>query len=1035
MARKQQIFLLVITLLLSEKKSFGQLEPLEPKINSGKKIQAFKQYWESFDAYENQIIGQGKTKYQESWITIKELKAQKEHEYTLKQIELLEESVYEYKLHLKNHSRNSTAAFVMLNLAQILNKIGDLRSSLQESGIESKQEALAILSELSKEHPEFTKREAAIYLKAIILSTLKADKKSLETWRSLAKIAQKSLYGVHAHIAIGDHYFKTEKANRALKEYKLAENLLKKIELSKKDFEMLRIQYRKIWASYRSANLKTTISTGIKILQPDRVGHLKDMQMKIKEDAIQLIGDALFEMNDLFFTKATIKRNILKEYAGKITLRTLRNYAINKVYNDLIELGEYTLRIYPANNAAPEILAVLADAYKQKKNITKRIHSLEKLSLFLPEQSLWRSRFKDDYTAIKKMEKLALAAAYTASNWYYQKGMQSGNPSNFQAAASYFNVLLKYERPGSKTNTIRLKLAHCQYFAERYEKAASIYQNLIMKHDIDHATLKIAAFQLVLSKEKMWRHTFTKKQNKGVKPQSDGKTLKKLEELETAVEKFSTRFPARKLAAQSEVVNDALLIAASANRDHERFAQAIKYWQRVLISNPATGQRAIAIRGIVMARVFAGKPEYIIEATKNFLRLEQWDKLGLSLDRELRGILSQATQELAQNLEKDGDFAKAGKLLVGISSEFKKIPNRPRLFRDGAYMLAMGGKWQLAEKAALAFQNEKIRKNAGDISYLVGKAQDYQMRFPEAAKSYFRHGKMYPKHRKSRISLERSQEIATADSNFKLAGRSAELSGDREQRRSERIKKYRQAYHLYRQGGDLQSTLATAKKNLTSSKTLEEKLMAELDIAKAEMDTRDEDTALERFAKIASISSRNKSKINRLVFQKSYGESQFYLATESIDQLHDFNVLERGGNLKKTVAQKMRYFEKAVKHLELAIKSSHPEWESRCRYLLGAESEKLAEDLNKIILEANASDSYRQELKLKIQQLKKIAKVQFSSNVLAQSRKPTRYKNNSWIKKSRLKVSYYSPAIKDSPVLYVAPASLSLNIPQQWSTQ
>ena len=740
-------------------------------------------------------------------------------------------------------------------------------------------------------------------------------------------------------------------------------------------------------------------------------------------------------MNDIPFTKATIKRSVLKNHAGKIVLRTLRNYFLNNIFDDVIELGEYGLELYPANEVAPEILAVVADAYKGSNNPIKRIETLEKMALFLPRDSLWRTRHKDEYLATRSMEKLARAAANTVSNHYYQKGMSSGNPSYFEAASSYFSVLINQAPNGKNHISLRLKRAHCYFFSEKYKKAAYQYEDLIKNHDIEHSALKIAAFQLVLTREKIWRKSYARSLSKGQKPQIDGDTLHNLSNLENSVESFSTRFPPKAVNANNEVVNDALLIAASANRDHDRFKEATKYWQRVLISNPASGQRAIAIRGIVMAKVHQGNPGPIIETTKNFLRLERWRALGLTLDLELRGILTQATKEEAARLEKKGDYDKAGALQVKIAEEFPRIPDQAKIYRDGIYMLAMGGKWLAAESAANRFIDKGIQTHLDDVSYLKAKALDYQMRFPEAAREYLRYGKKFPLHRKAKSSIQRSIEIGKADGNLILSAKASELLGDTEKSRSKKVEYYKNSYEFFKASDSYDDALRIAIKRKKVSKSLNEILPVNLDIAKAQMQIRSEDEALENFEELTKTASINRDRINKNVYQSTYGEAQFYLAKEAIAQLHDFNILERGGNLRNTVNQKLRYFEKVVQRLELATKSGHPEWSSRCRYLLGKESDDLADHLYLVMQESNTSDGIRETLREQVQRLRKMAKVHYSTNLLAQSRNPTKYKNNLWIKKSRLRVSAYTGGGRQPSSEHVSPSSLSLNIPQQWSTE
>ena len=145
---------------------------------------AYKTFWESFDAYERELINEGESKYQQSWKSIKDIKEKHAYEFTLKQIENLDDAAYEYQQHLKKHPQAHNRPYVYLNLAQILSKIADLKESMGEDGSSYTQEALAVLDELEKSVPEFEKREATLYLKGLLLSKLGADKTASATGKN-----------------------------------------------------------------------------------------------------------------------------------------------------------------------------------------------------------------------------------------------------------------------------------------------------------------------------------------------------------------------------------------------------------------------------------------------------------------------------------------------------------------------------------------------------------------------------------------------------------------------------------------------------------------------------------------------------------------------------------------------------------------------------------------------------------------------------------------------------------------------------------
>lgn len=996
---------------------------------------AYKTFWESFDAYERELINEGESKYQQSWKSIKDIKEKHAYEFTLKQIENLDDAAYEYQQHLKKHPQAHNRPYVYLNLAQILSKIADLKESMGEDGSSYTQEALAVLDELEKSVPEFEKREATLYLKGLLLSKLGADKTAVRNWQKLSVIAKNSLYGVHAKIAVGDYLFKTEKPIESLRSYKSALSLLRSIHAPNKDHEILRIQYRIIWASYRSANLKTAIETGIQLLQPGRYPKADRIRDKITSDALQLIGDALYEFNNPVYTKSILKRQIIAEHASTVSLRVLQNYLANKIYEDITDIGSYTLRLHPVSKVAPDIVTIVADAYEKSGQKVKQIKTLERLAQFLAKQSLWRSRHAHDFEKTQAMEEQAEAAALMISKYYYEQGMASGNPRYFESAETFFNILIQHRPNHQSTSDLKLKRGHSLYFSDRYVEASRQYEELIGSLKVKHSILKIASHQNILAREKIWRQAYSKAEQKTDSPEKYPPVVQELRHLEKAIEQFANRFPPKLKDGKPDLAVDALLTAAAANRDSNDFKRAGKYWQRVLISNPTSGQRAIAIRGLVLAKVQSGTPHEVVQISRRYLRLENWRKLGLNLGNELRGILAQAVMQEAKILSEQGKMLEAGELQLEVATEFSQIPQRAKIWRDGSYMLAIGGAWLEAERYSQLFLDNKIRPLRGDMAYLKARAQEYQMRFEDASISYFQLAKTYSRHKKSPLGLERSERLAKAESNYILAGQAAALAASRLKNRQKKLNAYKRAFLHYTEALDYETALKIAQTRYRLSRSISNKLSARLDLANAYMKVRDEGKALTEYNTIAKRARSNRARINKATYQNVVGEVHFRLAQEAQAQLHDFNIAERGGDLRQTINQKIRYFEKEITELNSSIRSGHPMWSAQSRFLIGHESEGLADELQSIARTENMTDGYRSEIISKSEQLRKLARTQYSANLLAQSRNPQDYLKNPWIKKSKFKLGGFDKVktkIKLDSKQYSPPA-LSLNIPQVWS--
>src|SRR5690606_3748435 len=139
-------------------------------------------------------------------------------------------------------------------------------------------------------------------------------------------------------------------------------------------------------------------------------------------------------------------------------------------------------------------------------------------------------------------------------------------------AANLYEILIEDSPSGDSSNVWRIKQAHSYYFAGQFEKAANLYTELKSKHKLDDESLEISSYQLVLAREKLWREELNKANLKGQSLKESPIVIEALRNLEQSVEEFSNRFPAKERSV------DLLLVAASANRDMERFSDANKYW-------------------------------------------------------------------------------------------------------------------------------------------------------------------------------------------------------------------------------------------------------------------------------------------------------------------------------------------------------------------------------------------------------------------------------------------------------------------------
>ncbi len=741
------------------------------------------------------------------------------------------------------------------------------------------------------------------------------------------------------------------------------------------------------------------------------------------------MGDVLYEANSIPRAKDVLKRKELTVFGAAVGLRTIKRFNVNNIHNQATDLGEYLIEEFPFAQEAPEILQITADSWKKAGKPQKETAALEKLALLLPGQSLWRARHKDDLVALKKMEGQATLAAQAVATTHYDTGLASGNPKAFGTASSFYDILLEHSANATNSNEWRLRRAHCQYFAGNHDEAAKLYGDLKKDFKVDAETLQVAAYQLVLTNEKRWRDNFATAADKGEDPLKDKKTVDALGDLEKSIDEFAARFPAQGRAV------DLLLVGASANRDMDRYDGAGKYWQRALVSQPSPAQRGIAVRGLVFASMKTGSSGDVMELARRFLKLEDWNALGLNLGTELRGVLSAAALDEGKRLNNSGKVLEAGVLLTQIAADFADIPDRDRIYRDGSYMLAIAGDWGRAQKASEGYFKAGLLKNRADMTYLLARAHEYQLRLHNAAEKYLDLGDKYPKHSRAPTSLARAEKLALAEGDYDLAARAAAAQAERAPNEKARLANYARAAEYLSKTGSSDRALNLARKRLRSSKGVAERFRSQLLVARMTFNTGAEQEAMDDMQILAKQIEKSRSKLNPEEFSEISGEVNFLLGEEARRKFADFRIKERNGTVAGNVAQKSKYFEDLVQAYDKAAASGDPRWSSESRYRLATAAETFADEIASVPNRGNEAVTTKAQNRYQatIERLQALAKKYHSTNVLSARKDPARYKDNEFVKKSSLRINGEMSENPEARHKEIMPASVQENMPLNWS--
>lgn len=997
---------------------------LSPELPDQNSTEAFKKYWGSFEQYEAKMLKDSTDMFQKRWNELQEQRRKQDVVDRKSKLETLQKAAASFKANLKEHGSAPSRGLTALGLGQALTEIAELTQQTEPAAsMASRGEAIGYFDSAIASGANNDYSEQARYLKALNLEALNRVDAARQAWLDLASRDAKTIYGIRALIALGDGAFAQKRPQAALQQYEKANRTLEKLDIQDKDTELLRVQYRLAWAAFHAGQPQLVISSASKLLLPDRT-MTGDRRNRMIADAIDLIGDALFEANDSGTTESALARRDIKEYAGDIGLRVLKRYYDSGLYQEATAIGELLAQKYPLSRHTPRALSLTGYAYEKSGIKPKQIATFERLAMLLPAESLWRQRFKDDFPATKEMEDLAVAANKIVAYSTYEMAMATGSVRGFIDAAAFFGNLIDHAPNEADAGEWRLRRANSFYFADQLDEAAALYVELKSKYKVTPDILQVASFQLVLCQEMRWRAAL-------VSPNANesNSALKMLVALQQHVDEYASNFP-----EQSRTV-DLLLVAASANRDMERFDRASVYWQRALISQPSTGQRAIAIRGLVFAALRLGNPGDVIKTASQFLKLEDWKTLGPSLANELRGILSTAALAEGGRLGRDGNVREAGMLMVQVAQEFKDLPQRSQIYRDGGYLLGVSGAWDQAQQAAIAYLKEDLPQHRADMMYLQGRSQEYQMRFADAARTYIRLAKDAPNFEHNVPNLERAEKFAVGEESFGLAGEAATLLGDRARDHNVRLAAYeRAAGHLSSPDFGNRSVIV-ARRYLDEGKTEDERMKGELLVAKAQYKSGSQEMSIATLVALAQKVEQKRPLLRPQTYAEVSAECAILLGDEA---RRKFDSVQLNAGRSDGYAQKTKHYNELANHFGFAAKRASVRHASEARYKRGDAAEAFARELASLSPASSAGGTVKASSTYGsyIARLQDDAKAAYGENLVVLNQDSTRHRNNEWLRRSAQRLgSQVESALSTSGqgVDDTANAAINYDMPYQWS--
>jgi hypothetical protein len=988
--------------------------------------QVFAENWEEFERNRHQEFNKSLNLRKKNLDT-SESKDRREN--TKKQIEYLTNTI---KIYRKASDPKSTTITGQFNLLVAYTQLGELQKEIStEEAQHSFYEALQIAEDIQKNNETENNRpilSQTIYISALIQDRLNNTEAAINSLSKLTDLYQTDIVSIYALMTLGDISYNRARFGDAMRFYQEAQSRAEKLKTVEIDPLQPKILYRLSWASFKSDNISITLETIAKLWRNYHWGQGFLDVRAVSADAIFLLSSSLYSRNSNPLTSKFLSYNL--PISSSVIARLMALQTSSGFHDKAIFSGESCLKTNSLSKETPLILNYLANSYHVSGNAIKAEEYLERLALILPPKSLWRTQFHKDLEQINQMEKLSEAAALKLAASFYSNGLVSGNPKSFQKAESMYRLLITSLPTDSRSPDWKLKIAHSNFFAKKYDKAFTKYKDTIEDSELSPEQLKLALYQSVMAAENAWRILLSQLSTNGQNLQKSEELLQLAHRVENSVNHYVERFP------QDSRSIDLLLVAASVHRDMENYDRAQKLCERVLVLEANSSQRALAIRGILYAKIKTSSPRDIIESAFNFLKLEQWSSMDPGLYLELNGTLSTALLAEADRLRSEGLVAEAGRLLTEIASVTPDLPEREKILRDGAYFFGIAGQWLQAEQSAIKYLNSRNKKFKDDMQYLLARATEYQLKVAESALAYFELAKNYPEHSKAAVSLDRAKTLADAESLEDLKLRIANLKLERSRNNDQKIRSIDDILEILIKQDLYNDAEKLARSRLRLSNNLEEKYRSRYKLATIAYLSGSKQDGLDELKILDRQVSDNKSKLKVEQYKILLGEINLFRAKHYQNAMQDIN-LNTSSDTQRSINQKADLFAQSCQFYEKVIAQSDGALVAQARYEMAYTAESLANQIAGIYIRSELTTKLiaRTRNKETIQRLHNLAQSQYAKNVLMSRQNPGSDGRSQWVLLSQSRLNSNPSQSVSSEYEDIPPIASYGGIISQWDTK
>lgn len=809
------------------------------------------------------------------------------------QTELINKANFEYEKTIRNYTNllNKVSKPIQHQIYFNLALISYLHSGFGDKNSQKNYEkSLIYLENIPIEWHFFANRH--LFMKASLYELLGQNNNAINLYKYIGEHKDSSPYiRTLSNIYYSDSLFKRDLFGDSLRGYQaISKNLNESLAIEKRELAGLRssLNYRKMWAGYRSFNLNQALKSSLSLLGGEIYVKNRKRKVSMAFDAKKILSDVLFERNEFQQTISSFEA-IHKEIDRlDVGLLIAGKYSNIKKVRESSKILSYLLENYPLSYKTPIVVLKLSDNHQKLGNENQKFHVLLNLFHIFGKNSLWRA--KNEKQGIKEYitdNQIASKLIDTADH-YYRNSLKLENPRKSKEAIIFYETLNDYFVTDRKTKSDWLfRMANLHFYLENFSKSYKLYSLLVDQIGTSLEIKKISSKQLVNISYRKWsKFNIQTAQNN----QTNRDFANNL--LNIFFRSLSEYLESKYFEPNSSIV----LVGAETLSDNSKTLEAEKIWHRLIEGASSLLTKEKSLRALLEYKLKKKKYYAVLKVIENYSFTNS--KAGKKLrSNEIVSIYETTLLKTFRRIKSKGSTLEASDFLFKKIKNYENYLTKPEKLTELVFSgYALSGNWHKISSAFhKRYSHRKSKINIRpEIYYLYCKATDKLMYFEDAAILYHRFAMKHPRFSKKNQILERSLLLAESSGLLPLAAGISEYIAFNAPSNKKSVVYLKKAANFFEKGGMYQKATKLYVKLIKKISKYEHPKIY-LKIAKNHIKQKNVISSKKYLVKAIEEIKKFSVRRENIKWKKTLAESYYLL---SLNQLNEFNKLRLSRSLK-----------------------------------------------------------------------------------------------------------------------------------------